>query len=374
MNKRLISVVTGTGSYNDLGLIRSLGEKAIPVFYLTDKEHIFPIHKSKYIAQTIYCDMTEDDFIEKLKALLHSQKAYGVIFPTSDITALYLDRNYAQLKELCFFSHACGQLEKEMDKLQMVSRAKEAGLNAPFSISADARSLPTTINYPCIIKPLSSVCGEKTDISICNNNSELSLAVKRYIEKHNNNIIIQDLVADIKQEIAVTGVCLPNNEVIIKGIVNKRCIMGNGSTVYGKYNIGVHKEMYDKIRNYIRDVGYVGIFDMEFLEDNLGKFHFIECNYRNGAYGYAVTAAGFNMPYILFKANTSQQWNEPNKLRSVVFMEERSYILNLLQKRISLWHWLKDVASTDVFLWFNWKDIKPYIRIPHFIKKFFVKK
>jgi hypothetical protein len=109
---------------------------------------------------------------------------------------------------------------------------------------------------------------------------------------------------------------------------------------------------------------------MEFLEDNLGKYHFIECNYRNGAYGYAVTAAGFNMPYILFKAITSQQWNEPNKLRSVVFMEERSYILNLLQKRISLWHWLKDVASTDVFLWFNWKDIKPYIRIPHFIKKF----
>lgn len=374
MDKQLISVVTGTGSYNDLGLIRSLGEKAIPVFYLTDKEHAFPIHKSKYITQTIYCDMTEEDFIEKLKVLIHSQKTYGVIFPTSDITALYLDRNYAQLKEHYFFSHAHGQLEKEMNKLQMVSRAKEAGLNVPFSISADARFLHTTINYPCIIKPLSSVYGEKSDISICNNNDELSLVTKKYIEKRHNDIIIQDFVTNIKQEIAVTGVCLPNEEVIIEGIVNKRCIMGNGSTVYGKYDIGINKDLYDKIRNYIRNVGYIGIFDMEFLEDNLGKYHFIECNYRNGAYGYAVTATGFNMPYIFFQAITSQPWNKPKKLRSVVFMEERSYFLKLLKKQISTWCWLKDVASTDIFLWFNWKDIKPYIRVPNFIKKFFVRK
>lgn len=371
---KYIAIVAGTGSYNDIGVIRSLGEKCIPVFYITNEEHIFPIHKSKYIVQTLYCDMNEKTFIDAIKSICIQQDAFGVIFPTSDITALYLDRNYEILKGVCSFSHAYGRLEKEMDKLQQVNRAVEAGLNVPSAISVDARNLPETINFPCIIKPLASVLGEKSDISVCHDSVELSSAARKYVGKGNDNVLIQDLVEDVKQEIAVTGVSFPDGKVIIKGVVKKRCIMGNGSTVYGKYCIGACHDLYDKIKGYIQNVRYTGIFDMEFLEDNSGKFHFIECNYRNGAYGYAVTAAGFNMPYLFFQAITSQPWIESKKLRSVVFMEERSYILNLTQMRISLWRWLKDVLSTDVFLWFNRKDMKPYIRIPHFIKKHFGRK
>ncbi len=373
MEQRYIAIVAGTGSYNDLGVIRSLGEKKIPVYYVTDKEHVFPIHKSKYIVQTIYCEMDEKEFVSTIKSVCIQQYAHGVIFPTSDITALYLDKNYTLLKECCSFSHAYGRLEQEMDKRQMVARAENAGLRVPTSASADARKLPDNINFPCIIKPLTSAFGEKSDITICYNETELSSATKVYIEKSNVNILIQDFVTDVRQEIAVPGLSLPNGEVIIKGVVSKRCIMGNGSTVYGSYSIEEHPDLYEKIKKFIHSVDYVGIFDMEFLEDNFGEYHFVECNYRNGAYGYAVTASGFNMPYILFQVLTSQLWNQSNDLKTVVFMEERSYILNLTQKRMTVWHWFKDVLSTDVFLWFNRRDLRPYIRIPHFVKKLFTK-
>lgn len=373
VKQKYIAIVAGTGSYNDLGVIRSLGERGIPVYYVTDKEHVFPNHKSKYIVQTIYCEMDEKEFVSTIKSVCIQQYAHGVIFPTSDITALYLDKNYTSLKECCSFSHAYGKLELEMDKRQMVARAENAGLRVPNSASADARKLPDNINFPCIIKPLTSAFGEKSDITICYNETELSSATKVYIEKSNVNILIQDFVTDVRQEIAVPGLSLPNGEVIIKGVVNKRCIMGSGSTVYGSYSIEEHSNLYEKIKKFIHSVDYVGIFDMEFLEDNFGEYHFVECNYRNGAYGYAVTAAGFNIPYIFFQVLTSQPWDKPTKLQSVVFMEERSYILNLTQKRMSLWHWLKDVLSTDVFLFFNWKDLRPYLRIPHFIKRYFIK-
>lgn len=373
VKQKYIAIVAGTGSYNDLGVIRSLGERGIPVYYVTDKVHVFPNHKSKYIVQTIYCEMDEKEFVSTIKSVCIQQYAHGVIFPTSDITALYLDKNYTSLKECCSFSHAYGKLELEMDKRQMVARAENAGLRVPNSASADARKLPDNINFPCIIKPLTSAFGEKSDITICYNETELSSATKVYIEKSNLNILIQDFVTDVRQEIAVPGLSLPNGEVIIKGVVNKHCIMGNGSTVYGEYSIDEHSALYEKISKYIQSVGYVGIFDMEFLLDNSGEYHFIECNYRNGAYGYAVTAAGYNMPYIFFQTITSQLWNKPKKLQSVVFMEERSYILNLTQKRMSPWHWLKAVLSTDVFLWFNRRDLRPYIRVPHFVKKLFAK-
>ena len=217
---------------------------------------------------------------------------------------------------------------------------------------------------------MASAFGEKSYIAICHKADDLSAALEVYIKKSCHKILIQDLVTDIKLEIGVTGISLPNGEVIIRGIFYKQGIIG-GSAVFGKYSIEERPELYGKIKKYIHEVGYVGIFDMDFLEDSQGRYHFIECNYRNGAYGYAVTAAGFNMPYIFFQAITSQLWDEPKNLRSVVFMEERSYILNLT---MSFWRWLKDVLSTDVFLWFNRKDMKPYIRVPHFIKKHFVNK
>ena len=373
VKQKYIAIVAGTGSYNDLGVIRSLGEKRIPVYYVTDKEHVFPIHKSKYIVQTIYCIMSEKALVDAIKTLCAQQRAYGVVFPTSDITALYLDRNYEDLKDICFSSHAHGRLEEEMDKLQMVNRAVEAGLNVPSSQAADARELPESIKFPCIIKPLASAFGEKSDIAVCHNSDDLSSAVKVYVEKGNVHILIQDLVTDVRHEIAVPGLSLPNGEVIIKGVVIKRCVMGNGSTVYGEYFIDEHSALYEKIKKYIQSVGYVGIFDMEFLLDNSDEYHFIECNYRNGAYGYAVTFAGFNMPFLFFQAITSQPWNKPKRLQSVVFMEERSYILNLTQKRMTVWHWFKDVLSTDVFLWLNRRDLRPYIRVPHFVKKLFTK-
>lgn len=372
MENHYIAIVAGIGTYNDIGMIRSLGEKRIPVFYITDQEHVFPIHKSKYIAQTLYCDMSEQGLINTIKTVCTQRNAYGVVFPTSDITALYLERNYEVLKDFCVFSYTNGLLEHEMDKLQQVNRAVEAGLKVPSAISADATCLPKSVNYPCIIKPLTSAFGNKSYISICHSADELSTAIEVYLNKNCHKILIQDLVTDIKLEIGITGISLPNGEIIIKGLFYKQGIIG-GSAVFGKYCIEERPELYDKIKKYIRLVGYIGIFDMDFLEDSLGEYHFIECNYRNGAYGYAVTAAGFNMPYIFFQAITSQAWMQPKSLHSVVFMEERSYILNLLQKRISLWKWLKDIASTDVFLWFNWKDLRPSIRIPHFIKKLFIK-
>ena len=108
---------------------------------------------------------------------------------------------------------------------------------------------------------------------------------------------------------------------------------------------------------------------MEFLKNDDNTF-FIECNFRNGAYGYAVTYAGFNMPQVYQNACLSQEI-KLSSIRKVIFMEERSDFLNVLDGSISLWHWIRDVFSTDVFLFWNRKDIKPILRMPYLIKRYF---
>lgn len=370
-----IAVVIGTGSYNDLGMIRSCGECGMSVIYVTDEKHIIPIHRSRYLSHTYFIPIEESSLIEVIEQIVkENPKNKVIIYPTSDITAYYLDHNYSQLRKICYFSNAKGQLKTLMDKFEMNKLAQSCGLEVPSMINVDLSEMPIidcqNISYPCIVKPLRSIGGDKCDITKCSNWEELNNTFEKYRKKGNNEVLIQQFVDGNNQhEIAVTGVALPCGDSIICGEIQKIRIRGNGSTVFGIYKPDNSQEKYLRIKEFIKKSGYQGIFDIEFLKNDDGLY-FIECNFRNGAYGYAVTYAGFNMPDVYQKACLNQEI-KLTSLKKIVFMEERSDFLNVLDGSISLWHWLRDVFSTNVFLFWNRKDIKPLLRVPYFIKKYF---
>ena len=370
-----IAVVIGTGSYNDLGMIRSCGECGMSVIYVTDEKHIIPIHKSRYLSYTYFIPIVESSLIEVIEQIVKKNpKSTVIIYPTSDITAYYLDNNYKQLREICYFSNAKGQLGLLMDKFEMNKLAQSSGLVVPSMIKVDLLGNPIidcqNISYPCIVKPLRSIRGDKCDITKCSDWEELNSTFEKYRKKGNNKVLIQQFIDGNNQhEIAITGVALPCGDSIICGEIQKIRIRGNGSTVFGIYKPDNGQEKYLRIKEFIKKSGYQGIFDIELLKNDDGLY-FIECNFRNGAYGYAVTYAGFNMPDVYQKACLNQEI-KLTSLKKIVFMEERSDFLNVLDVSISLWHWLRDVFSTNVFLFWNRKDIKPLLRVPYFIKKYF---
>lgn len=370
-----IAVVIGTGSYNDLGMIRSCGECGMSVIYVTDEKHIIPIHKSRYLSYTYFIPIVESSLIEVIEQIVKKNpKSTVIIYPTSDITAYYLDNNYKQLREICYFSNAKGQLGLLMDKFEMNKLAQSSGLVVPSMIKVDLLGNPIidcqNISYPCIVKPLRSIRGDKCDITKCSDWEELNSTFEKYRKKGNNKVLIQQFIDGNNQhEIAITGVALPCGDSIICGEIQKIRIRGNGSTVFGIYKPDNGQEKYLRIKEFIKKSGYQGIFDIELLKNDDGLY-FIECNFRNGAYGYAVTYAGFNMPGVYQKACLNQEI-KLNPVKKIVFMEERSDFLNVLDGSISLWLWLRDVFSTNVFLFWNRKDIKPLLRVPYFIKKYF---
>ena len=99
MQVSCIPVVIGNGSYNDLGCIRSLGEKGVQSIYITDGEHIIPIKKSKYLLSTYITDI-ESNVAECIKDIsMHYEKKL-VIIPTSDIAAAEIDSHYQELISL----------------------------------------------------------------------------------------------------------------------------------------------------------------------------------------------------------------------------------------------------------------------------------
>lgn len=370
MRRNMVSVVIGIGSYNDLGVIRSCGEAGIGSIYVTPRgELVFPIQKSRYIKEWRQIDFTEKAIIEEIVRIGKSFDADVVVFPTADVPDCIIDRNFDAFPPNVKLSGSGGNMSRLMDKSEMARAAKEAGLNVPgtFVLERQEDISGREIKYPVIMKPVRSIDGEKSDIRICRDAGELTAAVNEYGEKGYSQMLVQQYLCDPdKKELGITGIAFPDGRVEIHGYIDKiRNLMNINN--FGIYHPNDTKFDYDALKRYVLATGYVGIFDTDFIL-NRGELYFIECNFRNGAYGYCTTAAGFNMP--AYWATGGEYGLKPT-LKDIVFMDERTDLLNVLNGNIPLLKWLKDVFRTDAFLFWNRKDPAPYFRIPAGIRQKF---
>jgi predicted ATP-grasp superfamily ATP-dependent carboligase len=363
-SKKPIAVVIGGGNYNELGLIRSCGEAGMKVIFLSLPNNLKPVNKSRYVSEFVEYDGGEGSMLSNLNRIYNKYKSESgdiYIFPATDIAAKYLDSNYFTLKNQFHISNAKGDIERLMDKEYQCALSLGVGIKTPCSLKIDLEGnivLPRSINYPCIVKPLRSIAGLKRDISVCRNEEDIFTVLRKFKENGCPRVLVQEYITGSHQtEIAIPGVSTEQGEVLVHGIIRKKRTYGNGSTVYGKYVVDEKIPHLGEIKKFIKSTGYVGLFDIEFLENDNGVY-FIECNFRNGAYGYVVTDAGFNMPATFAGIVDYTKL----KLRNRWFMEERTDILNPLHKNMSWLEWFRDVIRTNTFLWTQIKDLAPICR------------
>ena len=122
-------------------------------------------------------------------------------------------------------------------------------------------------------------------------------------------------------------------------------------------------ECLQKSKLYIKDCQYSGLFSIEFLRGHDDKVYFLEINFRNDGNAYCVTASGINLPAIWVKANRGENYyDEIKEPKFVVVMPEFQDLKLVLQCKVSLWQWLKDVKRTDVFLEYMKEDKRPFFQ------------
>ncbi len=368
-----IAVVIGNGGYNDIGQIRSCGEFGMDVIMIAPDGILMPINKSIYVKEWIKASIDNQQSLLSIIQNIASKYPNReiILYPATDLSACMIDNAYEKLSEFAIAPHANGNLRTLMDKSVMVEIAQKSNFNVPESVVLDLHEYTTSnLPIPCIIKPLRSIFGEKSAITICHDSESTQETLNRYASLGFYDVLVQALVeGNNQEEIAVSGVSNGKGIVLVHGTIHKIRIRGNGSTVFAKYDKSIDSQLTNKINTFIKETGYRGVFDIEFLLNDTGC-HFIECNFRNGAYGYAITKAGFNMPGIFYLLATNKPLPDIN-VKNVTFMEERSDILNVLDHTITPWRWFKDIISTDTFLWWNRRDPYPMLRLPNTIKNYF---
>ncbi|MGF7057744.1 hypothetical protein [Brassicibacter mesophilus] len=375
MEKRILNkiIVLGGAHHNGLGIIRSLGENGIPVYFISVNSAKNYVTKSKYVKKSWFVS-GEDEIIELLFGEFNGESHLPIIFPSDDYSARFLDKNLKELNNKFIFPHICNtslKISELMDKDMMNHLVKKLGFKIPNSMLLDfsrddkiiIEDIMSIIGLPCIIKPTKSVDGTKSDIVVINDRVKLYRTLVNYKKKY-KELLVQQYV-NKSGEIGIQGISTFNsNNVFVSGIVEKIRVstIAPGSTTYAKIVGDTTLLNEDKIISLVKSIGFKGIFDIEFMYDN-SYVYFIEMNFRNGAYGYAFTKAGINLPELWIKEAIGESIEKCDKKvkKTVKVMSEIADFRNVLDRKISLSKWFLEFIKTDVHLILNWRDVKPFL-------------
>ena len=361
------AVVIGDWHFNSLGMIRSLGEKDIPVVYINLSDAGYG-ETSKYTVKTYHAREDGSNITEVLFEVLNDFKGKPVIFTGCDKAALALDNAYSFLKDKCYFPNLKGNANFYMNKENMCKAAKESGFIIPetetFNFDNSFIENVTSFGFPCILKPVLSVEGNKADIQICENIEELQSVYRNFLKSEENysRILVQRFLKGTHiQMLDYSGCKTKNSLVDVYGQLEKtrEYPISRGSTSYAVIKKNIQHFNTDSLDKFLEAVGYEGLFDLDFMLVDSTPF-FIEINFRNGAISYAFTKAGFNIPYIWYCKVLGLDYQKP-KISETILMCERDDLNHVKDRNIGLLKWLKDVRKTDVFMLFNKNDPQPFI-------------
>ena len=254
-----------------------------------------------------------------------------VLFPTDDVTMAIIDRNRDNLRQ--HFIMPCinkgeGSILEYMDKNIQSDMASRAGLSTPeqtvVSLKSNYEAKCEEVKFPCFVKPVDSISGYKTEMKKCKDFHELISHLNWLKSAYSGrNIIIQEFL-DIEHEYDVAGVSKPDG-ILIPGVIEKTrtAMYERGVAMCGRM-VGseVLGDLLPKISDMIRNIGYVGMFDIDLIKCR-ENIYFGEINFRSGGLNFAYFLNGVNLPDIYIRSITD---NEDGAEKSMKCETGKSFI------------------------------------------------
>lgn len=343
-------IIIGGDHHNTLSVIRCFGRKNISSITIihTNENNINRIKCSKTRYSKNKCCCVPDEEHEILKFLLSysnsEKKRY--IFPCSDLAAYTLDKNRKVLKQWYYIP---GFLDENitiidlMDKLNQCKLCEELSIATPFTMKFNfGESLPEQIKYPCVLKPVVSATGLKSDIVKVDSYTDLVSAISDLKKKGYDSILIQEYIKYTMQYLAC-GCLLPNSQLKCGTIFKKQRESKNGSTGLGV--VTREKDVLcqnEKILNYLQDHNYWGCYDIEYFRFG-DKVLLNEINLRHSGAGCILIDNGIPIPYYWYKDKEEKLKINKRELEpEIKFISEIDDLYNVAIKKISIFKWLYD--------------------------------
>lgn len=350
--------------YNPLGIIRSFGEMGINIDFVGIKYKVPVASASKYVGTLHQVDSIEHAYETVLKQYGNIYDETGIkpilLFSDDDVYSIF-DEHIEELLTKFITANAGknGRVIEFMDKGLIQECAKRHGLPVIESHVVKPGEVPEGLVYPVITKAISPLVGAwKGDFHICENEQELrenmatinaeKCMIQPYIEK--------------ETEVQYEGFSYDHGKGMFTGIqiANNYPIKG----YYGPYmNIfpPTHPEYISKLNAMLEEIGFEGLWEIEFLVDKDGNYWFLEINFRSSPWHRAATVAGMPLAYYWIQTMLTGNCPESNTFEPFDAMVETvDYSKRVETGRCTLAEWLSDFKNAKCTYYYDSEDQEPW--------------
>lgn len=368
MYKNHLVIVFAIDHYNPLGAIRSLGENGIRPVFIAIRHRAELGVKSKYVSDVHQVASVAEgyDLLMREYGDVYEKTGYKPIILFSDDKSVgYFDLRYNEVQEKFITynaMHTQGRITDFMDKKRILDLAEKHGLNVLKSVVVRKGEIPEGIEYPVITKDINPNAGAwKSDVFICNNEAELKSAY----EKIESPVILLQKYIEKKTEMAFEGCSVNRGKSSLIAIesVYRYCIPGYYSP-FMDVTSPTSEKMVASMKGMLAEIGFEGIFEIEFLVAKDGTPYFLEINFRNATWSYASTVAGMPLPYLFVKGMLNGKLDED--VQKVVpagftaMVEPIDYEKRMELGLSSPGEWLADFKKANCTFYYNEKDPEPF--------------
>ena len=357
-------IVFALEHYNPLGHIRSLGEQGINPIYISVKRRGDVASLSKYIFRLHRVDTVQEGYellLSEYGYFDYEHRPYLVF--SDDKTVGFFDFKYDEIKDKFIFFNAgiTGRINEFMDKDRILKLAKSHGFNVLDSHVVRLGEIPSGLVYPVITKDISPNSGNwKSDVFICENEAELKEAFKMISSP---TVQIQHFV-DKKNEYAIEGfTCNHGSEIFFGSTLTWKYLIKGYYSPYHNVTMFKNPEMGENLRSLFQEIGFDGIFEVEFLIDKNDVYYFLEVNFRASAWNYSSAVAGMPLAPLWIKSmdaghidsNDEKEFEDFSDMSEVI-----DYNIRVEGGRCSLAEWLRDFKEAKGTYYYNKDDPAPF--------------
>ena len=317
MENTFLPIILGTDA-NAYGLARSFYEEYGIKSLAIGKASLRETRKSKIIDLKIYSDLADNESFKKIMKEIGEEykKDYDKLILLS-CAEWYTDlivNNRDLLENYFILPFMDKDLKNALeDKESFYKICERYGLDYPQTYIVtfeNQNSIAPPFGFPVAVKPASSTDYSKVEFNgkeksyKANNLDELKKIVNNiYSSSYRSNIIVQDFIPGNDDTMWVMN-CYSNKNGKVKMMCLGHCILEE-HTPYGIGNYKAlisdgNKELYEKIKSFLEEIGYIGFSNFDLKYDSRdGKYKLFEVNIRQGRSSFFTTAAGCNLSKYL---------------------------------------------------------------------------
>lgn len=357
-------IVFALEHYNPLGQIRSLGENGINPIYFSIKRRQEVATHSKYISKIYRANSVDEGYDLLLKEYGNYDYEHRPYLIFSDDKSVgYFDLHYDEIKDkfICFNAGKQGRINEFMNKQRILELAKKHGFNVLDSVVVEVGEIPKGLKYPIITKDISPNLGNwKSDVFICENEEELREAYKTI----SSPLVQLQKFINKKNECALEGFTVANGSemMIVTQLTWKYQIKGYYSP-YHDVTMFKDKEIEEKLRSIFEEIGFNGIFEVEFLIDQDGTYYFLEANFRASAWNHTGSIAGMPLTFLWVKSMDNGHIDSNDK-KAFEDFTDMSEVIDFGKRvdtgKISLAQWLLEFKQAKGTYFYDENDPEPF--------------